>query len=150
MLDIVFVRFLARQGFRQNLCSLGAITMSGAKSACEIPCSMCFICSLPLPPASTCFSSCCRCAKRMFGTFLTMWKIFSQEVEKLAEIRSALGSPKLKIQKPSDTRWLARERCVRCVRAVRSCQPWWRCMTRVVTLRLKATKSVACLYKQKQ
>ena len=57
--------------------------------------------------------------KRMFGTLLTMWKMFHyspKKAEKLAEIQSALDSPELKIQKPSDTRWLARERCVRAVR----------------------------------
>ena len=39
-----------------------------------------------------------------------------KKAEKLAEIQAALDSPELKTQKPSDTRWLARERCVRAVR----------------------------------
>ena len=42
--------------------------------------------------------------------------LFSKKAEKLAEIQAALDSPELKVQKPSDTRWLARERCVRAVR----------------------------------
>ena len=57
--------------------------------------------------------------KRMFGTLLTMWKMFHyspKKAEELAEIQAALDLPELKIQKPSDTRWLARERCVRAVR----------------------------------
>ena len=55
----------------------------------------------------------------MFGTLLTMWKMFHyspKKAEKLAEIQAALDSPELKVQKPSDTRWLARERSVRAVR----------------------------------
>ena len=72
----------------------------------------------------------------MFGTLLTMWKIFHyspEKAEKLAEIQAALDSPELKIQKPSDTRWLAREQLES------HCQPWLphfkRCM-RVAILRL--------------
>ena len=55
----------------------------------------------------------------MFGTLLTMWKMFHyspKKAETLAEIPAALDSPELKVQKPSDTRWLARGRCVRAVR----------------------------------
>ena len=37
-------------------------------------------------------------------------------VEKLAEIQAVLKAPEIKIQKPSDTRWLAREQCVSAVR----------------------------------
>ena len=36
--------------------------------------------------------------------------------EKLAEIQAVLDTPELKVQKSSDTRWLARERCVQAVR----------------------------------
>ena len=54
--------------------------------------------------------------KRVFGTLLTVWKTFHyspKKAEKLADIQAV---PELKMQKPSETRWLARERCVRAVR----------------------------------
>ena len=57
--------------------------------------------------------------KRMFGTLLTLWKTFHyspKKAEKLTEIQKVLDAPELKVIKPSDTRWLARERCVRAVR----------------------------------
>ncbi len=46
----------------------------------------------------------------MLGTLLTIWKAFHyspKKAEKLAEIEAVL-----KMLKPSDTRWLAQERCV--------------------------------------
>ena len=104
----------------------GAATMSGAKSGVQL--------RLRFHTPSALYVH-CRChqlqlasvyaadehseVKRMFGTLLTMWKMFHyspKKAEKLAEIQAALDSPELKIQKPSDTRWLARERCVRAVR----------------------------------
>jgi len=57
--------------------------------------------------------------KRVFGTLLTMWKTFHyspKKAEKPSEIQAFLNEPEIKITKPSDTRWLARERCVRAVR----------------------------------
>ena len=42
-----------------------------------------------------------------------MWK-----AKKLAEIKAVLNTPEIKVTKPSDTRWLARERCVRAIRQV--------------------------------
>ena len=57
--------------------------------------------------------------KRVFGTLLTMWKTFHyspKKAEKLSEIQQILDQPELKVLKPSDTRWLARERCVQAVR----------------------------------
>ena len=59
----------------------------------------------------------------MLGTLLTIWKAFHyspKKAEKLAEIQAELNSPELKMQKPSDTRWLARERAVH---SVRRCLP---------------------------
>ena len=56
---------------------------------------------------------------RVLGTLLTIWKAFQnspKKAEKLAEIQAELDSPEIKMQKPSDTRWLARERAVRAVR----------------------------------
>ena len=57
---------------------------------------------------------------RVLGTLLTIRKAFHyspKKAEKLAEIQAELDSPeiKIKMQKPSDTRWLARERAVRAV-----------------------------------
>ena len=57
--------------------------------------------------------------KRVLGTLLTIWKAFHyspKKAEKLAEIQAELNSPELKMLKPSDTRWLTRERAVRAVR----------------------------------
>jgi len=61
--------------------------------------------------------------KRVLGTLLTIWKAFHyspKKAEKLADIQAELNSPELKMLKPGDTRWLARERAVR---AVRRCLP---------------------------
>ena len=35
---------------------------------------------------------------------------------KEGRVQAVLNTPEIKVTKPSDTRWLARERCVRCVR----------------------------------
>ncbi len=54
-------------------------------------------------------------------TLLTIWKDSTipqkrQIADKLIEIQNELNCPELKMQKPSDTRRLARERAVRAVR----------------------------------
>ena len=57
--------------------------------------------------------------KRVLGTLLTIWKVFHyfpKKAEKLALIKAVLQSPEIKMTKPSDTRWLSRERAVRAVR----------------------------------
>ena len=57
--------------------------------------------------------------KRVLGTLLTIWKVFHyspKKAEKLALIQAVLQSPEIKMTKPSDTRWLSRERAVRTVR----------------------------------
>ena len=57
--------------------------------------------------------------QRVLGTLLTMWKVFHsspKKAETLIEIQAVLNSPELKMHKPSDTRWLVKERCVRAVR----------------------------------
>ena len=57
--------------------------------------------------------------KRVLVTLLTVWKTFHyspKKAEKLVEVQAVLNAPELKMQKPSETRWLARERCVRAVR----------------------------------
>ena len=51
----------------------------------------------------------------MFGTLLTIWKVFHyspKKAEKLAHIEAVLKTPELKMLKPSDIQWLAQERCV--------------------------------------
>ena len=61
--------------------------------------------------------------KRVLGTLLPIWKAFHyspNKAENLKEIQAELQCPEVKMQKPSDTRWLARERAVR---AVRLCLP---------------------------
>ena len=57
--------------------------------------------------------------KKVFGTLLTMWKAFHyspKKAEKLTEIQAVPEAPEIVVTKPSDTRWLARERCVCAVR----------------------------------
>ena len=51
----------------------------------------------------------------MLGTLLTLWKAFHyspKKAENLVEIQSILNAPELKVTRPSNTRWLARERCI--------------------------------------
>ena len=51
--------------------------------------------------------------QRVLGT---LWKAFyysPKKVEKLALIQAELQSPEIKMTKPSDTRWLSRERVIR-------------------------------------
>ena len=44
-----------------------------------------------------------------------MFSLFSKKAKKLAEIQAVLNGPEVTMQEPSDTWWLARERCVRAV-----------------------------------
>lgn len=49
---------------------------------------------------------------------LNLWKIFyysPRKAETLKAVQSALNMPELKVTKPSDTRWLAHERCVKAI-----------------------------------
>ena len=53
-------------------------------------------------------------------TLITLWKFFNnspKRAESLKEIQKVLDLPELKIVKPSDTRWLAHERCVKAAKA---------------------------------
>ena len=46
------------------------------------------------------------------------WKLFfysPSKAEKLKEVQAALNLPELRIVKPSSTRWLSHERCVRAI-----------------------------------
>ena len=57
--------------------------------------------------------------KKMFGTMGNLWKLFYYSLKKaeaLKEVQSVLKLPELKIVKPSHTRWLSHERCVRAIR----------------------------------
>ena len=48
-----------------------------------------------------------------------LWKFFfysPKRAEALKEIQCILNLPELKVTKPSDTRWLSHERCVRAIR----------------------------------
>ena len=56
--------------------------------------------------------------KNMFGTMGNIWKLFfysPKKAESLKEVQSVLKLPELKMVKPSDTRWLSHERCVRAI-----------------------------------
>ena len=56
--------------------------------------------------------------KKVFGMMLNLWKLFyysPKKAESLREVQSILKHPELKIVKPSSTRWLSHERCVRAI-----------------------------------
>ena len=60
--------------------------------------------------------------KKMFGTMGNLWKLFyysPKKTEALKEVQSVLKLPELKTVKPSHTRWLSHERCVRAIRKER-------------------------------
>ena len=42
--------------------------------------------------------------------------LLTKKAEALKEVQSALKLPELKVVKPSDTRWLSHERCMRAIR----------------------------------
>ncbi|XP_065892412.1 zinc finger MYM-type protein 1-like [Dysidea avara] len=58
--------------------------------------------------------------KHVYITLTTLWKYFHyspKRAESLKAIQNVLELPELKVIKPSDTRWLAHERCVKAVKA---------------------------------
>ena len=52
-----------------------------------------------------------------YGTMTSIWKFYysSPKAQALKGIQAFLGFPNLKIMKPSDTRWLSHERCVKAI-----------------------------------
>ena len=57
--------------------------------------------------------------KHVYTTLTTLWKFFHyspKRAECLKEVQRVLNMPELKVVKPSDTRWLAHERCVKAVK----------------------------------
>lgn len=58
--------------------------------------------------------------KHVYTTMTSLWKYFHfspKRAQSLREIQDVLNLPELKIIKPSDTRWLAHERCIKAVKA---------------------------------
>ena len=58
--------------------------------------------------------------QRVYVTLTTLWKFFyysPKRAQSLKEVQKVLDFPELKIFKPSHTRWLAHERCVRAIKA---------------------------------
>ena len=56
----------------------------------------------------------------MYTTLTSLWKCFHcspKRTESLKEVQDVLDMPELKIRKPSDTRWLAHEKCLKVVKA---------------------------------
>ena len=56
----------------------------------------------------------------MYVSLMDLWKYFHyspKRAESLKAVQSVLDLPELKIAKPSDTRWLAHEMCVKAVKA---------------------------------
>ena len=57
--------------------------------------------------------------KHVYTTLTTLWKYFHyspKRTERLKAVQRVLDLPELKVIKPSDTRWLAHERCVKAVK----------------------------------
>ena len=55
---------------------------------------------------------------RMFSTMTNLWKLFHyspQKAESLKHFQAILNLPELKVTRPSDTRWLSHERCLRAI-----------------------------------
>ena len=58
--------------------------------------------------------------KHVYITLTILWKYFHyspKSAESLKEIQHVLDLPEMKIIKPSDTRWLAHEQCVKAIKA---------------------------------
>ena len=58
--------------------------------------------------------------KHVYTTLMTLWKFFHyspKRAKSINEIQKVVDLPELKIVKPSDTRWLAHEYCVKAVKA---------------------------------
>lgn len=56
--------------------------------------------------------------KRVFGMMTNLWKLFyysPKRAEKLKEVQAILHLPELKVVKPSSTRWLSHERCLKAI-----------------------------------
>ncbi len=56
--------------------------------------------------------------QRMFGMIISLWKLFfyfPATAEKLKEVQAILNLPELKIVKPSSTRWLSNECCMKAI-----------------------------------
>ena len=77
--------------------------------------------SLHISQASVGFSLGSRfssCYQELFCTLTNLWKLFHyspKKAEAFKEIQSALNMLELKVVKPSDTRWLSHERCLRAI-----------------------------------
>ena len=57
--------------------------------------------------------------EHVYTTLTSLWKYFHhspKRAQSLKEIQNVLELPELKVIKPSDTRWLAHERCVKAVK----------------------------------
>ena len=58
--------------------------------------------------------------EHVYVTLSTLWRLFyysPKRAQSLKEVQKVLDFPELKIVKPSDTRWLAHERCLTAVNA---------------------------------
>lgn len=125
LLDFLQNRGISTQKLR-GLGFDGASTMSGARTGVQIrmryhsPSALYVHCRChQLQLAAVAAAKEHNEVNRVFGTLLTMWKAFHyslKKAEKLADIQAVLNAPEIKVTKPSDTRWLARERCIHAVR----------------------------------
>ena len=85
--------------------------------------SSCSVCTLPLSfTAAACVQSANKTPgiAHVYRTLNTLWKHFHnspKRAEHLKEVQSVLEPPEMKVIKPTDTRWLSHERCVKAVKA---------------------------------
>ena len=82
----------------------------------------CIVCPLSLSSqlASVQVANATPGIRQVYTTLMTLCKFFHYSpkcAESLKEIQKVLDLPELKIVKPSDTCWLAHERCVEAVKA---------------------------------
>ena len=139
----------------------GTNTMSGNKSGvqirmrCHAPSALFVHCRCHQLQLAAVHAANEHCeVQRVLGTLLTIWKTFHyspKKAEKLVEIQAVLNAPEIKIHKPSDTRWLARERCVRAVRKslpalIRTFDDIYEEKGDAEAYGLRTYKFVACLY----
>ena len=54
--------------------------------------------------------------QKVFGMMVNLWKLFHYSPKKAEMLKEILKLPLLKVVKPSDTRWLSHERCMRAIR----------------------------------
>ena len=92
----------------------------------------------------------------VYITLTTLWKFVHYSPKRakcLKEVQRVLNMPELKVIKPSDTSWLAHERCVKAVKenyiAICGCSQqhlWWNTPARSISKALSFKSTVSAVY----